>query len=455
MTGSLVTFAARSPTGCSECRRKKVKCCRSKPVCTRCSRFPRLCKYDMKFVPWANTTSKTIKHPIQSTVSSLPKQIIQPLSCHLVDDESRFYIHHFSTQTSILLFPLAPPSFRERLVSSALRAPSLLYALLAASCSHHARLACNSTSQKNILRYTNIALTALQNALASQADRVELSDVASAIVLCTNDACNGNPSSFYTHLSGAKHLLQSLVDQEHTGNENSFVQWLAKWFATLDVCASASGSYRSVITNDSYPLLETLPRPRLAQPDDLCGYSLELMPLISRIGQLANQDPSLWSSPLILDEISQLEAYTGMFYEPDKPGTLADKDPITREEKMRNTNNAFASSALLHLYRRVYQFPKDHHMVRMAIQNILRAVENLTASSTTIVLLLWPIFSAGCETDNAEERRSINMRMQHMESLGLGNFKQARAAMNSYWSSGTHLTWGQYLETHGSVFVLF
>ncbi|TIA69502.1 hypothetical protein D6C76_07819 [Aureobasidium pullulans] len=329
---------------------------------------------------------------------------------------------------------MAPPSFRERLVLSALRAPSLLYALLAASCSHHARLACNSTSQKNILRYTNIALTALQNALASQADRVELSDVASAIVLCTNDACNGNPSSFYTHLSGAKHLLQSLVDQEHTENENSFVQWLAKWFATLDVCASASGSYRSVITNDSYPLLDTLPRPRLAQPDDLCGYSLELMPLISRIGQLANQDPSLWSSPVILDEISQLEAYTGMFYEPDKPGTLADTDPITREEKMRNTNNAFASSALLHLYRRVYQFPKDHRM---------------------IVLLLWPIFSAGCETDNAEERRLINMRMQHMESLGLGNFKQARAAMNSYWSSGTHLTWGQYLENHGSVFVLF
>ncbi|THY08751.1 hypothetical protein D6D01_09604 [Aureobasidium pullulans] len=249
--------------------------------------------------------------------------------------------------------------------------------------------------------------------------------------------------------------MPNLVDQEHAGNENSFIQWLAKWFATLDVCASASGSYRSVVTNDSYPLLETLPRPRLAQPDDLCGYSLELMPLISRIGQLANQDPSLWSSPVILDEISQLEIYIGLFYEPDKPGTLANTDPMEPEEKMRNTNNAFASSALLHLYRRVYQFSKDHHMVRTAIQNILRAVENLTASSTTIVLSLWPIFSAGCETDDAEERHFINMRMQHMESLGLGNFKQTRAAMNSYWSSGTHLTWGQYLESHGSVFVLF
>lgn len=455
MTGSLAALAARSSTGCSECRRKKVKCSRSKPVCTRCSRFPRLCKYDIKFVTWADKTSKTIKHPAHSTDPILPKQITQPLSRHLVDDESRFYIHHFSTQTSVLLFPLAPSSFRERLVSLALEAPSLLYALLAASCSHYARLACNPSSQKTALKYTSSALAALQSNLASQPNTVKISDVASAIVLCTNGACNGNTSSFYTHLSGARYLLQTLVDEQDPGNQNPFLQWLAKWFATLDVCASASGSYRSVVTDHNYPLLETLPRPRLAQPDDLCGYSLELMPLISRIGQLANEDSSLWSSPEILDEIAQLEAYIGMFYEPDKPGTLPSAIKIKREEEMRNTNNIFASSALLHLYRRVYQFSKDHHMVRMAIQNILRAVKNLTPSSTTTILLLWPLFSAGCETDDAEERQFVDVTMQHMESLGLGNFKQARSAINSYWSSGTHLTWGQYLEYHGSVSVLF
>lgn len=455
MSGMLVHIASRNHTGCSECRRKKVKCCRNKPVCTRCRRFPRLCTYDTKIVPWTGKTLKTVRFSIQPSVPSLPKHITHSLSCHLTDDVSRFYIHHFSTQTAALLFPLAPLSFGERLISFALDAPSLLYALLAASCSHHARLVRDPWSHQSALRYTNFALSGLKTALADQKNSVKIPDVASAIVLCTNDACNGNPDSFYTHLSGAKHLLQTLVAERQSENHSPFVQCLAKWFATLDVCASVSGSYRSVVSDGRYSLLETLPRPRLARPDELCGYALDLMPSISRIGRLASMYSASYVSSETMGEILELETHIKTFYRPDTLIHQSSPATVDHKEEMRNTNNAFASSALLHLYRRVYHLPMDHHMVRSTIRNILRAVENLATSSTTIILLLWPIFTAGCETADPTERKFIDARMQHMESFGLGNFNQARVAMNNYWLSGTDLTWAEYLQIHGPVFVLF
>lgn len=49
-------------------------------------------------------------------------------------------MHIFSTKPASRLFPAAPGSFLRSMISTALDTPHLLYALLAAACSHHQSL---------------------------------------------------------------------------------------------------------------------------------------------------------------------------------------------------------------------------------------------------------------------------------------------------------------------------
>jgi hypothetical protein len=51
---------SKSRTGCSECKRKRVKCDEGKPCCGRCKKFPEKCSYELK-LSW--TQGRPFKKP--------------------------------------------------------------------------------------------------------------------------------------------------------------------------------------------------------------------------------------------------------------------------------------------------------------------------------------------------------------------------------------------------------
>jgi hypothetical protein len=51
---------SKSRTGCSECKRKRVKCDEGKPNCGRCKRYPERCSYELK-LSW--TQGRPFKKP--------------------------------------------------------------------------------------------------------------------------------------------------------------------------------------------------------------------------------------------------------------------------------------------------------------------------------------------------------------------------------------------------------
>jgi hypothetical protein len=71
------------------------------------------------------------------------------------------------------------------------------------------------------------------------------------------------------------------------------------------------------------------------------------------------------------------------------------------------------------------------------------------------ILILWPIFSAGCEIEENEERNMILARMGNMQKLGMGNFTRSREVLRKYWVSGSQLPWDIYLARLGLELVLF
>jgi hypothetical protein len=124
-------------------------------------------------------------------------------------------------------------------------------------------------------------------------------------------------------------------------------------------------------------------------------------------------------------------------------------------EEMRLTHRIFVYAALLHLYRRVQNLPKSHIKPAHAVYMILENLDKLHAESAASILILWPVFSAGCETDDAEQRRKIDERMKKMGRFGMGNVERARKAMRAYWEAEDGGRWDLFMEEKGWDIVLF
>ncbi|KAB2577387.1 hypothetical protein DBV05_g3880 [Lasiodiplodia theobromae] len=420
-------------------------------------------------------------------------------------------MHHFGTQTAPVLFPLAPQAFTQRLVSAALHTPHLLHALLASACSHHARLVAagagsNASSHPSsgsrtavpeaALKFTYLAVAGLRAAMADPGRVARAETAMTAMALCTNDVCDGIDAGaagdgsrtrrwWRVHLSGVRELLNALILREReeargkrgssaTVVDDSFAGFLARWFATMDTVARVSGFEGAEDPDDSgcWALVEEMGagERHYGMVDEFCGYRMELMPIMVRIGRLARSTqreemvPSVYAdgdvgeqgdaaNHCLSQEARQIEADILSLAHSSNHENGSHGEQKARE--LRSTNMAFFHASLLHLHRRVTCLPKDHAKVREDISNILSAVNDIPRSSTANILVLWPIFSAGCETDEIWEQEIINSRMLNMQILGMGNYTRARQVLLDYWSSSSPLRWDIYLQKSGLDLVLF
>lgn len=483
-----------------------IQCGLERPVCSRCTRFPKQCKYESKFIltksspvkkparpkspphgspkPDPSTALMRLGNPAvqqQQQQQALP-QPLTPLPSPLLSSRTaRFLLHHFGTQTAPVLFPLAPPAFGRRLVATAAHTPHLLHALLAAACSHHARLVGADAAPQTtraVLALTNRAVAGLGAAVARPDEMLRVETAMTAMALCTNDVCDGGDArQWRVHLAGVKALLDAFAEEERrkrgAGVVDPFAEYLAKWFATMDTAARVSGLEERGIGSFEggyWALLESGTCEEDAV-DEFCGYSLKLMPVLARIGELATLrrtqgvgnppeegSEMQWSVSIdcsISAQAEELECKALSILKCAPLRYISSYQEPQRARELQSTNLAFVKAALLHLHRRVMSLPKHHVKVRDDIMGILAAIDNIPISSTANILALWPVFSAGCETDDAQERDVINRRMLHMQTLGMGNYKRARAALLDYWSSNSPLCWDLYFKNSGFDLVLF
>ncbi|BCS20260.1 transcription factor domain-containing protein [Aspergillus puulaauensis] len=396
----------------------------------------------------------------------MPGNQVIPLPLHSSAIQSRLSIQSILSETTTMIFPLASRSFSDRLVASAMETPHLLYALLATSDSHaRRRMTSAGDTDDTVLRFTNDAIAGLRAALANGGNAH--GTAMTAMALCTNDVCNGNLDVFRMHLEGVRGMLLSRMNRNRSGGGGGDLLdiYLFKWFAALDVSAGLSLFHKSSLLDSqlyrSCRHILDIRSENNGYVDDICGYSLKLLPILAKIGELARLRYNLSmntddTAALITKDLEidyEVEAIETKIKALPQPSYRQERSQLADELKL--SHSAFIHTALIHLHRRVQLLSKDHETVRTDVRNILEAVSKLPDSSTTNILLLWPIFSAGCETDDITERAIIDERMSHMQSLGMGNFTRARNVLNRIWSSGTYLRWDVYLAESGVDLVLF
>lgn len=311
-----------------------------------------------------------------------------------------------------------------------------------------------------------MAISSLRETLQDADQSLNAETITTAMALCTNDVCNGNMHVWRTHLRGVLRLLAACLkhQRESYAVDDPFLLSLAKWFKTMDIIAALSGLDGQCIHD---PEDEPLDKGSILGNDyidDICGYSLDLIPHMARISQLVRlrglghitADTSMadMASPRMIAEAESLETrISSLVDRPVSGAVLREGESFATE--LRSTHLAFVHSVLLHLHRRVQLLPTHHDKVRTDIKNILDAICNINPTSTANILILWPIFSAGCETTVPSERDMIRERMGIMQSFGMGNFTRTRDLLELFWESGSELQWDTYFAQLGLELVLF
>jgi len=114
------------------------------------------------------------------------------------------------------------------------------------------------------------------------------------------------------------------------------------------------------------------------------------------------------------------------------------------EEELLATNDAFHWAAEIHLYRRVLGLPSSHIEVQVAVGHIVRAMHRVKRGGTAENCLLFPLFTAGCETINPKHRQYTLGRMLEVEKTGLTQVKNARLLMERVWNEG--VAWWEIVD---------
>lgn len=104
--------------------------------------------------------------------------------------------------------------------------------------------------------------------------------------------------------------------------------------------------------------------------------------------------------------------------------------------EMAATNEAFHWAGLVHLNRRILGKPSAHQDVQQAVREIFGALYKVRRGSSADVCLLFPMFTAGCETQDQKQRADILERMTRVEMFGMTQVHKARTLLERVWSTG-------------------
>jgi len=91
---------------------------------------------------------------------------------------------------------------------------------------------------------------------------------------------------------------------------------------------------------------------------------------------------------------------------------------------------------LAQLYRRVFGHDREDPAVKTAVKEIFACLECVRRGGTAEGCLLFPMFTAGCETTEAAARDLVLERMVSVEKRGMTQVENAKKLMQCVWKTG-------------------
>ncbi|KAG9242974.1 fungal-specific transcription factor domain-containing protein [Calycina marina] len=388
-------------------------------------------------------------------------RVLEPLPAKLLENPMNLlYFHHFLNHTAGCLIPhnCSANPFKIILPQMAVRDDNLMNLLLAYSASHRARHLGQPEPTSRIAMWVQDIFPQLRRALNDPTEIISNANLATTIMLASLEIIS--PKSFgvkipwQNHLDTARQMIaarggpQRIQAASHGDKVSSFL-W--SWFAYLDVLGSFSGG--KVNSSSSWILNYESNTQNEVSIDCILGFTSHCVHILATIAELSRicdgsrigPDYTIRAEWKPTDEIaaqaSTLEAdlAASRLY-PTRPCTHMQSNGEAAYQwdslEMVATNEAFHWAGLVHLHRRIYGKPSNHPDVQEAVREIFGALYKVRRGSSAEACLLFPMFTAGCDTKDEKQRADILERIKDVERFGMTQVRRARKLMERTWETG-------------------
>jgi hypothetical protein len=318
----------------------------------------------------------------------------------------------------------------------------LLSLLLAYSASHRARLLRQPEPATRIALWVQDIFPNLRKALDDPSKIISNANLATAIMLASLEIISpkafGVAVPWQRHLDTARQIIAARGGPQGmrtAARGDKVASFLWSWFAYLDVLGSLSG-VTTASSSSAWVLDYEASDETDYQIDCILGFTSRCVRLLSKIAELAricdNQrigpDHTIQSDWKPSDEtIARAEKLDRELSEsrlhPSKPCTHMQSSGEAAYQwdslEMAATNEAFHWAGLVHLHRRILGKPSTHPDVQNAVREIHGALYKVRKCSSASACLLFPIFTAGCDTQDEKQRADILERIKGVERFGM------------------------------------
>ncbi|KAK5082703.1 hypothetical protein LTR05_006583 [Lithohypha guttulata] len=415
--------------------------------------------------------------PLPSTLTTNPMNLL--------------YFHHFLNHTArILVIHDCPENpFKTILPKMAVESANLLNLMLTYSACHRARLLGHKEPVNRIAHWVRDVFPSLRQTLdETQNTEISNANLATAIMLASLEIIS--PSSFgiaipwQAHLGLARGIIRARGGPHSISRKDPVMFFLSRWLAYLDVLGSLSSRnteeplYEANFWQSSY---ENTSAKELSLTDDddgdddddytidcLLGFTTRCITILAQVASLARQvapyrmrghigivDESWTPSPDIIKKADRLKADLERARNHEQrqchhhspvllKATLTYAPPPTHDLNAKEadealaTNDAFHWAGKVHLLRRVYNLPRSHPEVVEAVRQIMNKMYALRQLGSAEACSLFPIFTAGVETEDKLHRAEILSRLKGAEGLGMCQVNRARKIMEESWKTGAN-----------------
>ncbi|KAH7162060.1 fungal-specific transcription factor domain-containing protein [Dactylonectria estremocensis] len=301
-------------------------------------------------------------------------------------------------------------------------------------------------SPKQLALLQTVAVKQLR-AKVSESSGYPTEDImATVLMLCYSDIVAGGDkaNSWRLHLEGAASLFARDVSSWTKNSPNSTRRFIARCFISLVALANVSGQPpREVVSNQALQMLDIGSHEFI---DEFTAYSSELVDIFVQIGalikngcQISYQTGSRYSIHSHFEStrlIQQIRAMLDMEQKTLDTSALSASFSSIREEYLK-INESYHQAALLHVYQRIQRLPAAADEIQDAVNRILTLVSGvrLLQGPCPGIVLLFPLFSAGCGAIKPDDRQQVRSLLQGMAKMfGINTVQQSLKVLEAIWS---------------------
>lgn len=341
------------------------------------------------------------------------------------------------------------------------------------------------------------ALSNISNAKVSNASLATAIMLASLEIISPSSF--GVSIPWQNHLSIARSIIRSRNAPHSISRSDPVLYFLTRWLAYLDVLDALSGRrneeplfagnyWSSNSTSDVGSVRSLSLEADLEGEDDdytidcLLGFTTRCVQILAQVASLAhacdkhriddttNQVRADWRpSQLILDQADRLKSDLEHARDHEQKN-CAHHSPVFSKATLHShtsnghyhahsnhsgnnglgslmtqqeaneallTNSAFHWAGLIHLLRRVHNLPREDSQVQTAVHELVKIISEIREGGSAEACLLFPMFSAGVEAIDPQDKDLILKRVKGAEGIGMWQVGRARRIMEEVWRTGS------------------